>query len=181
MLLYWSDPPNNIWSLSRSPPLLMSSFSKRIWVVPPLNPSKVFRDCPFWVLSYPFVFLKIKWSPKNSPPPPAPQAINNDRSLRIKILQNKTHVPLTIVSRGDWLGNPANIKVENNGAVGYVGSSLTVHNPLFFVHKLWLNKLMRCLYWSVSSKWWECYWTLCNVRSKKLTKTYNKGFSNHST
>ena len=34
-----------------------------------------------------------------------------------------------IVSRGDWLGNPANIKVENNGAVGYVGSSLPVHNP----------------------------------------------------
>ena len=42
----------------------------------------------------------------------------------------------TIVNRGDWLGNPANIKVENNGAVGYVGSSLTVHNPLFCVHKL---------------------------------------------
>ena len=42
----------------------------------------------------------------------------------------------TIVSGGDWLGNPANIKVENNGAVGYVGSSLTVHNPLFSVHKL---------------------------------------------
>ena len=41
-----------------------------------------------------------------------------------------------VVSRGDWLGNPANIKVENNGAVGYVGSSLTVHNPLFSVHKL---------------------------------------------
>ena len=40
-----------------------------------------------------------------------------------------------IVSRGDGLGNPANIKVENNGAVGYVGSSLTVHNPLFSVHK----------------------------------------------
>ena len=33
------------------------------------------------------------------------------------------------ISRGDWLGNPANIKVENNGAVGYVGSSLPVHNP----------------------------------------------------
>ena len=53
-------------------PLLLSSFSKRIWVVPPLNPSKVFSDCPFWVLSYPFVFLKIKWSPKNFPPPPRP-------------------------------------------------------------------------------------------------------------
>ena len=81
----------------------------------------------------PFRFPKNQVIPQKFP---APQAINNDRSLRIKILQNKTHVPLTIVSRGDWLGNPANIKVENNGAVGYVGSSLTVHNPLFFVHKL---------------------------------------------
>ena len=41
-----------------------------------------------------------------------------------------------IVSRGDRLEKPANIKVENNGAVGYVGSSLAVHNPLFFGHKL---------------------------------------------
>ena len=57
-----------------------------------------------------------------------------------------------IVSRRDWLGKPVNIKVENNGAVGYVGSSLIVHNPLIFVRKLLLNKLMRCFYWSVSSK-----------------------------
>ena len=42
-----------------------------------------------------------------------------------------------IVSRGDCLGKPANIKVENNGAVVYVGSSLTVHNPLFFGHNLY--------------------------------------------
>ena len=41
----------------------------------------------------------------------------------------KKFIPLAIVSRGDWLGTPANIKV-------YVGSSLTVHNPLLFVHKL---------------------------------------------
>ena len=41
-----------------------------------------------------------------------------------------------IVSRGDWLGNSANIKVENIGAIGYGGSSLTMHNPLFSVHKL---------------------------------------------
>ena len=41
-----------------------------------------------------------------------------------------------IVNRGDWLRKPANIKVENNGAVVYVESSLTVHNPLFLVHKL---------------------------------------------
>ena len=65
----------------------------------------------------PFVFLKIKWSLPKSPPPP--REINNDRSF----------VPLTIVSRGDWLGNPANIKVENKGAAVFVGSSLTVHNP----------------------------------------------------
>ena len=45
-------------------------------------------------------------------------------------------------------------KVENSGAVVYVGSSLAEHNenPLCFVHKLGLNKLMRCIYWSVSSK-----------------------------
>ena len=42
----------------------------------------------------------------------------------------------TIVSRGHWLGNPANTKVENNGTLGYVGSSLTVDSPLFSVHKL---------------------------------------------
>ena len=29
-----------------------------------------------------------------------------------------------------------NIKVENNGAVVYVGSSLSLHNPVFLLHKL---------------------------------------------
>ena len=42
------------------------------------------------------------------------------------------YIGLFIVCRGDWLGKPANIKVENNGDVVYVGSSLTVHNPLFY-------------------------------------------------
>ena len=56
--------------------------------------------------------------------------IKNKRPCRVFILF------LNIGSRGDQLGKPANIKVENNSAVGYVGSSLTVHNPLFFVHKL---------------------------------------------
>ena len=41
-------------------------------------------------------------------------------------------------------------QVENKGAVAYDESSLTVHNPLFFVQKLGLNKLMRGFYWSVS-------------------------------
>ena len=66
--LKWSGPANNFWCFSRSPsPPSMSSFSKQIWVVPTLNPSKVFSDPPFWVLSY-------NWSPllfsqKSSDPP----------------------------------------------------------------------------------------------------------------
>ena len=67
-----------------------------------------------------------------------------------------THVmfSVTIVSRGGWLGKAANIKVENNRAVGYVENSLTMHNPLFlFKNCDCSNKLMECFYWSVSSKW----------------------------
>ena len=73
------------------------------------------------------------------------------------------------------MGKPANIKVENNGAVGYVGSSLTVHNPLFYVHKLRLSKLMRCFYWSVSSKYNDRNAIERCVRSgpKMVTKTIN--------
>ena len=42
---------------------------------------------------------------------------------------------LNIVSRGDWLGKPANIKIKNNGTAGYVGSSLTVHNPIIQIEQ----------------------------------------------
>ena len=38
-----------------------------------------------------------------------------------------THI---IVSQGDWLWKPANIKGENNGSVVYFQSFLTVHNPM---------------------------------------------------
>ena len=69
-----------------------------------------------------------------------PDSFCADRKIiRYSVDRNGTEleqVVHTIVSRGDWLGNGANIIVENNGAVGYVGSSLTVHNPLFPVHKL---------------------------------------------
>ena len=58
-------PPNNFWWLLWFPP--PSSFSKKIWVIPSLNPSKLLSDPPFWVLSY-------DWSPllfslKASDPP----------------------------------------------------------------------------------------------------------------
>ena len=36
-----------------------------------------------------------------------------------------------MVSKGDWLWKPANIKVENNGSLVYVRSSLNVHNPFW--------------------------------------------------
>ena len=57
----------------------MSSFSKQIWVVPPLNPSTVFSDPP------PLGFSVMTDPPKKilrPPPPPPRQAINNDRSLK---------------------------------------------------------------------------------------------------
>ena len=62
-------------------------------------------------------------------------AQNKDIGAASQTLRTR-ELEYVIVSRGDWLGNPENINVENNGAVVYVGSSLTVHNPLFSVHKL---------------------------------------------
>ena len=68
----------------------MSSFSKQIWVVHPLNPSKVFSDPPFWVLSYDWSLLLFSYNQviplKFSSPP---QGINNDQSLTIEYI----HVP----------------------------------------------------------------------------------------
>ena len=39
----------------------------------------------------------------------------------------------TLPRRGHWLRKAANIKDKNNGAAVYLGSTLVVHNPLFFV------------------------------------------------
>ena len=78
--------PNNIWWLSRSPPHVFI-FQANLRG-PPLDPSKVFSDPPFWVLSYDWFPLLFFWKssdpPKKilrPPPHPLPQAINNDRSL----------------------------------------------------------------------------------------------------
>ena len=66
-------PPDNFWWLSRSHPPPMSSFSKQIWVVLPLNPSKFVSDPPLLGsqlrLTPLFVLLKIKWCPLKSFPP----------------------------------------------------------------------------------------------------------------
>ena len=85
---------------------------------------------------------------------------------------SKQLLTFVMVTRGDWLWKAANINYKNNGAVVYVGSSLKLHNPLFSFGKLRQNKLMQRFYWSIRSKRWECFWTLCTFRA---TKTYNKG------
>ena len=81
---------------------------------------------------------------------------------------------MSIVVRGswEWLWKVANINDKNNSAAVYVGSTLKVHNPLFSVGTLLWNKLMQCFYWSIQSKWKECFWVLCTFRP---TKTYKKG------
>ena len=90
MLLHWSDPPpNNRFDDFHPPPprhqhvfIFQTNLSG-----PPLSPSKVFSDPPFWVLSYDW--SPLFFSPKSSDPPkitlPPLSAINNDRSL------NKCH------------------------------------------------------------------------------------------
>ena len=56
MLLHWSDPATNFWWLSWFPPPRLPRPHVFIFQAhlsdPPLNPSKVFSDPPFWVLSY---------------------------------------------------------------------------------------------------------------------------------
>ena len=79
-------PPNNFWWLSQSPPHVFT-FQANL-SGPPSEPFQSFQRFPLsgsqLRLIPPFVLLKIKWSPLKSsvpPPPPSPNAINNDRSL----------------------------------------------------------------------------------------------------
>ena len=74
---------------SRDVPGAMSSFSKQIWVVHPLNPSKVFSDPPFWVLSYDWSLLLFSYNQVIPPKILPPEGINNDQSLTIEYI----HVP----------------------------------------------------------------------------------------
>ena len=51
----------------------------------------------------------------------------------------KLNLALNIVNRRDWLGSPANIKGTNKDAKIYVGRSTTLHNLLFYAHKLCIS------------------------------------------
>ena len=65
------------------------------------------------------------------------------RSVTAVVKRNtcKRHWEVSIiVIRGDWLWKAANTRDKNNSAADYVGSSLTVHNPLF-----WTSILKDCI------------------------------------
>ena len=88
-------------------------------------------------------------------------------------MTSNDYINQIIVGRGDWLGNPANIKVENN-AVGYVMESPWP----------WLNKLINAMFPLVNN--FKMIGMLLNVvhghvQKSLKKKTYNKGFPNHST
>ena len=85
-----------------------------------------------------------------------------------------------IVSRGDWLWKPANIIVESNGAVGYVGSSLIVHNPLFFVTEL-INSMLLVVskFKLIEMQLSVVHGQVQKSKQKHITRR-SKGFHNHS-
>ena len=89
-----------------------------------------------------------------------------------------------IVSRGDWLGSPENIKGTNKNAKIYVGRSTTLHNLLFCAHTL-------CMYYvtntfllassSVRSKQLLCFVQGQGQKSEQKHTTKNfVEFHNHS-
>ena len=53
------------------------------------------------------------------------------KSFRKQSNANQEHITRSIVNRGEWLWNPANIKGANKDFKIYVGRSTTVHNLLF--------------------------------------------------
>ena len=92
ILLHWSDPPDNIWWLSRSSPPSPHVFIFQANLSgPPSESFQSFQWSPLLGshlrLIPTFVLLKVKWSPphKSFPPPLPTQVINNDQSLRLWI------------------------------------------------------------------------------------------------
>ena len=53
-----------------------------------------------------------------------------NKNMDVIALKKSSFLTHIIVSQGDWLWKPANIKGENNGSVVYFQSFLTVHNPM---------------------------------------------------
>ena len=94
--------------------------------------------------------------------------------VNMRILRNKVtvdRIDMTVI-RGDWLRKTTNIKYKNNCAAVYVGSSLTVHNPLFSVGKLIVMEEINGTCLLVNKI--KMLRMLLNIDTVR-TKTYNKG------
>ena len=76
----------------------------------------------------------------------------------------------TIVYRGAWFWKPANVNVENNGAVVYVGSSLTVHNLLNVLCSQIVTEQINATFLLVVSKF-KMIGMLLNVVHGKVQKS----------
>ena len=91
---------------------------------------------------------------------------------------------VNIVNRGDWLGNPANIKRRNKDAKIYVGRSATLHNLLFCAHTLCMSYITNTFLLvssSVRSKQLLCFVQGQDQKTeqKRTTKNFDE-FFNHS-
>ena len=88
---------------------------------------------------------------------------------------------LSIVIRGDWLWEAANINDKNNSAAVYVGRTVKVHNPLFSVGKLLRNN-ERNVFISQYNQNDSNSFKRCALSGpqKHITKE-SDGFHNHST
>ena len=90
----------------------------------------------------------------------------------------------TIVNRGEWLWNRANIKGANKDFKIYVGRSTTVHNLLFSPHTLCMNYVTNTFLLvssSVRSKQLLCFVHGQGQKreQKHTTKNFDE-FHNHS-
>ena len=90
----------------------------------------------------------------------------------------------SIVNRGEWLRNPANIKGANKDFKIYVGRSTTVHNLLFCSHRLYMNYVTNTFLLvssSVRSKQLLCFVYGQGQKREQKHKTKNfHEFHNHS-
>ena len=88
---------------------------------------------------------------------------------------------MSIVIRGRWLWKVANINDRNTVLQFMLEAPWKCTSPLLSVGKLLRNKLVQHFYWSIQSKWKECFGALCTFRPTKHITKESDGFHNHST
>ena len=100
-----------------------------------------------------------------------PRAVWNYQTLKyvnMSTLPTTDSFKITIVSRGDWLWKPANIKVENNGRIRSVGKAFdcraegfgfdfrgrTIITQGLKIIEKWRYSLCTASSWTFSRLWW---------------------------